>query len=111
MVEQLIRNEQVVGSNPTGGSKINRLTMGETLLMKKTFFLIFFLIPSLLLADSPERAGFDFLRIDVGARPSAMAGACVAVDGDMHGLFYNPAGLIGISGQQAALPIRTICWI
>jgi len=70
--------------------------------VKKTSFLILLLIPSLLLAGSPERAGFDFLRIDVGARPSAMAGAFVAVDGDMHGLFYNPAGLIGISGQQAA---------
>lgn len=69
--------------------------------MKKAIFTILYLVPSILFAGNSERAGFDFLRIDMGARPSAMAGAFVAVDGDVHGLFYNPASLIGISGRQA----------
>ncbi|MFQ5640222.1 MAG: PorV/PorQ family protein, partial [bacterium] len=38
-----------------------------------------------------------------GARPSAMAGAFVAMPGDIHNLFYNPAGLTALSTRQGTL--------
>jgi hypothetical protein len=47
--------------------------------------------------------GYDFLRTFVGARPAAMAGAFVAVPGDLHGLNYNPAGLAQLTRRQGSL--------
>jgi len=40
--------------------------------------------------------GFEFLRNEVGARPAALAGAFVGIEGDLNALFYNPAGLAAI---------------
>jgi len=37
--------------------------------------------------------GFEFLRTQMGARPSAMAGAFVSIPGDLYAIYYNPAGL------------------
>ena len=44
--------------------------------------------------------GYEFLRTHVGARPAALGGAFVAVTGDVHSVYYNPAGLasLGESG-------------
>ena len=50
---------------------------------------------------SSEMAGFNFLRTDVGARYSALAGAAVAIPGDVHSVYYNPAGL-AILGKRVA---------
>lgn len=47
--------------------------------------------------------GFDFLRTLVGARPSGMAGAFVAMPGDIHNLVYNPAGLAALNKRQGTL--------
>lgn len=47
--------------------------------------------------------GYDFLRTLVGARPSAMGGAFVAVPGDIHNIAYNPAGLSTIQNQHGTL--------
>jgi len=52
--------------------------------------------------ESAGRAGFDFLRSEIGARPAAMAGAFAAVTGDLNGLAYNPASLGGMDRRQAA---------
>lgn len=52
---------------------------------------------------SPGTTGYQFLRTHVGARPSAMGGTFVAVPGDVHCLFYNPAGLAEISSRSATL--------
>jgi hypothetical protein len=41
-------------------------------------------------------AGAKFLRIPVGARASAMGGACVASINDPSALFWNPAGIVGV---------------
>jgi hypothetical protein len=59
------------------------------------------LLPNLLRAENP--VGFDFLRTFVGARPSAMAGAFVAMPGDIHNLIYNPAGLAALNKRQGTL--------
>lgn len=66
-----------------------------------TLLLTLFLFPNLLQAENPT--GFDFLRTFVGARPSAMAGAFIAMPGDIHNLVYNPAGLSAINKRQGSL--------
>ena len=51
-------------------------------------------------ARSQSSVGYDFLRTFVGARPSAMAGAFISVQGDIHCLAYNPAGLAALDSKQ-----------
>ena len=59
-------------------------------------------MPILLWAQSNgSRAGFDFLRTQMGARPASMGGAFVAVTGDLHGILYNPAGLGDVRDMEA----------
>ena len=47
--------------------------------------------------------GMSFLKLDVGARASAMAGAFAAVSGDQTCSYWNPAGLIGPYRQAGTL--------
>ena len=100
MVEQLIRNQQVNGSSPFGGSFLIKpvVLMRLVLTLLLTSLMLF---PTLTFAQNP--VGFDFLRTFVGARPSAMAGAFVAVPGDIHNLVYNPAGLASVNKRQGTL--------
>ncbi|MBI2428267.1 MAG: type IX secretion system protein PorQ [Ignavibacteriales bacterium] len=58
------------------------------------FFIPFFLI-------SGERPTYDFLRQDVSARASAMAGSFVSMNGDPTGVFYNPASIGTALSPQA----------
>ncbi len=44
--------------------------------------------------------GGQFLKIDVGARPAALGGAFVAVDGDVNAICWNPAGLGSIKSGE-----------
>ncbi len=46
-------------------------------------------------------AGFEFLRTPPGARPSAMAGSFISIPGDIHSLYFNPAGLAPIASRLA----------
>jgi len=43
-----------------------------------------------------ERPGFAFLNTEMSARGAALSGAMVAKEGEVHGLFHNPATLAGI---------------
>lgn len=52
---------------------------------------------------SQSAVGYDFLRTDIGARPSAMGGAFVAVRGDIHSINYNPAGLSALHERQGTV--------
>jgi len=45
----------------------------------------------------------DFLKIGVGARPSAIGGAYTAVSGDAWGMLWNPAGLACLDRSEIAL--------
>jgi hypothetical protein len=65
------------------------------------FFSFFFLFPAIVKSQNP--VGFDFLRTLVGARPSAMGGAFVAIPADIHNISYNPAGLASINKRQGTL--------
>lgn len=44
---------------------------------------------------------FDFLNLDVSARPVGMAGAYTALATDSNALLYNPAGLAGVAANEA----------
>jgi hypothetical protein len=53
-------------------------------------------------------SGGSFLRIGLGARPAAMAGAFVAICDDITACAWNPAGLVHLQGKQVA--INHISW-
>jgi hypothetical protein len=44
--------------------------------------------------------GGQFLKIAIGAKPAALGGAFVGVDGDVNSICWNPAGLGSIKQQQ-----------
>jgi len=54
------------------------------------------------------RSGAQFLEIGVGARAAGMGGSFTAVANDASSSFYNPAGLVGLSGVQFLF--STIQW-
>lgn len=70
--------------------------------MKKLSFLVFLalLFVHVFELRAQTATGYDFLRTLVGARPSAMGGAFVSVKGDIHNIYYNPAGLATVSKKQ-----------
>lgn len=43
---------------------------------------------------------FNFMKIDVGARPMSMAGAFTGVANDESSLYYNPAGVVKLEGRH-----------
>lgn len=47
--------------------------------------------------------GYEFLRDQVGARPSALAGAFVGIVGDINNVAYNPAGLSYLTEKVASI--------
>jgi hypothetical protein len=59
----------------------------------KTIIALFLLIPALVLAD---QSGMEFLKIGVGARAMAMAGAYVGFASGAEAGYWNPAGLTQI---------------
>jgi hypothetical protein len=48
-------------------------------------------------------SSFNFLKIEVAARPTAMGGAFTGVADDEGSLFYNPAGTSGLAGRRFIL--------
>lgn len=61
------------------------------------FFITFAVTPAL-----SQTKGFHFLRNSVGARPAAMGGAFVAIQGDPYAVAANPAALAGLSQRHAS---------
>lgn len=53
--------------------------------------------------SSSKNAGYHFLRTYSGARPSAMAGAFISISGDIHSIYFNPAGLATIDKPIASV--------
>jgi hypothetical protein len=43
-------------------------------------------------------SAFDFLKIQIGARPVAMGGAFTGLANDETSLYYNPAGIVSLDG-------------
>ncbi len=71
--------------------------------MKKTS-LILILIIGIAFTVSAARAqdGLALMKVEVGARPAAMGGAFVSVQGDPMSAVYNPAGATGTSKFSAS---------
>ncbi|MBU0507899.1 PorV/PorQ family protein [bacterium] len=55
------------------------------------------------LGASPGTTGFELFRTDGFARSSALAGSQIAVGGDVHSLFTNPAGLAEMRQPMGAV--------
>jgi hypothetical protein len=53
-----------------------------------------------LAAGGPGTVGADFLRLGIGARPMALAGAYTAIADDVFGMAVNPAGLTQIINAE-----------
>jgi len=51
---------------------------------------------------SNDRAGYEFLRGDAGARPSGLGGAFVSFIGDINAIYFNPAGIALTEGKNFA---------
>jgi len=54
----------------------------------------------LVLPAAAGTAGFAFLQVPAGARAVALGGAFTAVPGDPMGLYWNPATLCALGGQE-----------
>jgi hypothetical protein len=70
----------------------------------KIFFVLIFLITSYLSSQSPafgigETTG-SILRIPIGARQIALGEAFVSIADDVNTIYYNPAGINNVKGQE-----------
>lgn len=69
--------------------------------MRKAVFLILFVVVlSLQLTAAAGTAGFGFLNVDFNSRSSAMAGAFMAMRGDVSVIMHNPAGMAYSNNKQ-----------
>ncbi|MCG2726843.1 MAG: PorV/PorQ family protein, partial [Elusimicrobia bacterium] len=67
------------------------------------FCLILFTVlfqPFLLFAKGPGATASNFLKIPVGARPSALGSAFTAVSDDASAIYYNPSGLAQLKNPE-----------
>lgn len=60
-------------------------------------------IPAAAIDDNAGTSGFQFLRIGVGSRQLALGEAACAVREDVNAIFWNPAGLGGITESRISL--------
>ena len=59
-------------------------------------------LPTVVMGETDGgRSGFDFLRIETGARAVGMGGAFTAMLVDIHGLAYNPVSLVGVRDMES----------
>ena len=69
-------------------------------MFKKSIVIVilgFIMIPTI---SKSQVSGYEFLRNYVGARPSALGGAFIAISGDVHSVYYNPSALATLKGKQ-----------
>lgn len=57
--------------------------------------------------DSAGTTGFSFLKIGMGARPTAMGGTFVAVPADAEAPPWNPAGLHGVTQRTGSVTLNS----
>lgn len=70
------------------------------------FFVLLIAAPALAISDNAGTTGFNFLKVGVGARPTALGGAFTAITGDLETTHWNPAGLGGIPRRSAVLSLN-----
>jgi len=67
----------------------------------KYFVIIFFIITTDILSQS--NTTYNFLKLDVDARSSAMAGSTVSMINDVNGFFVNPAIIATVEKSQGSV--------
>lgn len=82
----------------------------KNIIVMVSFLLIVALTNQTLAFEKLGQAGFKFLDIAVGARPTGMAGAYTMIEGDVNSLFYNPAG-ISWTDKRIDLMFNKTSWI
>lgn len=81
--------------------------------MKKITFLLIIIFltimctPAYSTIKKVAQTGLQFLKVDVGARASAMGGAYMMVGEDASALFYNPAGIARMQSKMGIFSSRT----
>lgn len=73
------------------------------LIRKKLSFLFLFLIIQVSFLKSQSLTTYNFLKLDVDARSSSMAGSFVSMENDANLIFYNPAGLSTLTEKKASV--------
>jgi hypothetical protein len=68
--------------------------------LKLRFIFLYTIIFHVTVLASSGLAGFEFLRVDYSARTSALAGALIAMQGDVNFIFHNPAGMAYTEDRQ-----------
>jgi hypothetical protein len=81
--------------------------------MMKTYLCIAVLLPLLIATSVPAGEGDGgyagvFLQVPIGARPTGMGGAYLAVSNDGAGALYNPAGLVTLQRLTFATSYRAM---
>ena len=69
---------------------------------------IFFVSASLYAEDENAGHAASFLKVPIGARPTAMGSAYISIANDASGVFYNPAGLSMIQKTTFATSYRSM---
>jgi hypothetical protein len=69
-----------------------------------TLLIVILILPGLSFANENNAnvgtRSFNFLKINIGARPMAMGGAFTGVADDESSLYYNPAGIATLEGKR-----------
>ena len=78
-----------------------------TLFITVVFLCMVFVMPSHPVIKKIGQTGLQFLKVDVGARPAAMAGAFMMVGDDASAMFYNPAGIAAMRSTTDLFVSRT----
>ncbi|MBS1493998.1 MAG: type IX secretion system protein PorQ [Bacteroidetes bacterium] len=72
-------------------------------MLKKILPGILFLLVSSNFIYSQTNTTYNFLRLDVGARASALSGSFTAMENDVNVIFYNPGGIATVKDKQASV--------
>ena len=70
---------------------------------KNLSFLFLFLATQFSFLYAQSITTYNFLKLDVDARSSSMAGSFVSMENDANLIFYNPAGLATITSKKASV--------
>jgi hypothetical protein len=70
---------------------------------KNLSFLFLFFITQISFLNSQSLTTYNFLKLDVDARSSSMAGSFVSMENDANLIFYNPAGLATLKNSRASV--------
>jgi hypothetical protein len=73
------------------------------ILKRLLYTLLFIIIFSCGSVYSQSNSTYNFLKLDVDARSSAMAGSYTSAENDVNSIFYNPAGLSTLGSTQASV--------